>query len=338
MEKQKNIINWDLIAKYYSEECNRQEIEELMNWVNQNEENKILFNQVKKDLELLNLSKSMNKVNVDSAWNKVKNRILEDEEQVISEEGTKVRKINFTRILQYAAIILVVLGLGFTANKVINNISSTKIYAENTEQGKEVILPDGSKIYLNSGSYVTFPKKFAANERRVELKGEAFFEVTKNQEKPFIIESNDAEVRVLGTTFNVNANLPNHEVQVYVETGLVQLARKNKENEKILINPGDVGKLTNIDLKKEINTDANIISWKTKEIVFNNHRLEEVISILNKTYKVNIYTNDPDIKNLSYTSTFKDQEIESILNVICFTLNLKSLRTNDGIELVKQMN
>ena len=339
MEKQDNIVNWDLIAKYYSNECNQQEIDELMIWVNQNEENKILFNQVKQDLELINLSKSMNKVNVDSAWEKVKNRILEDEEFVVTEETTKVRKISFSRILQYVAVILIVLGVGFTATKVISTFYNTnKVYADNLNQGKEVVLPDGTKVYLNSESYLSYPKKFAANERRVELKGEAFFDVTKNKEKPFIIESNDAEVKVLGTSFNVDASLPNNEIQVYVKTGLVQLARKNNQNDKILINPGDVGTLTNTFIEKIKNDNANIIAWKTKEIVFDDDDLSYVINTLNKAYNVNIYTNSTDINKLRYRVTFENQEIDSILNVICLTFDLKTIQTKDGIELVKHMN
>lgn len=337
MEKQNNIVNWELIAKYYSEECNQQEIDDLMNWVNQSEENKVLFNEVKNDLELINLNKSMNKVNVDSAWEKVKNRILEDEEQVITEESTQVRKLSFVRVLKYAAIILVVLGIGFTATRVINNTNNIKIYADNQEQGKEVVLPDGSKVYLNSDSYLKFPKKFATAERKVTLKGEAFFDVTKNREKPFIIESNGAEVKVLGTSFNVNAKLPNNEIQVYVKTGLVQLARKNNILDKILINPGDVGTLTDQSVEKTKNSDVNIISWKTKEIIFENDKLKDVLNTLNKTYNVYIYTENIDITNLSYTSTFKDQKIDSILNVICLTLDLKMVKADKGIELVKQV-
>lgn len=340
MEKQNNKANWDLIAKYYSDECNQQEIDELMIWVNQNKENKLLFNEVKNDLELINLNKSMNKVNVDSAWEKVKNRILEDDEQLIAEvskESTQVRKLNFTTVLKYAAIVLVVLGIGFTATRVISNLNNTKIYADNQEQGKEVILPDGTKVYLNSDSYLTFPKKFAAAERRVTLKGEAFFDVTKNKEKPFIIESHSAEVKVLGTSFNVNAKLPNNEIQVYVQTGLVQLARKNNHTNKILINPGDLGTLTDQSVEKTKNTNVNIISWKTKEIIFENDNLKDVLNTLNKTYNVNIYTENTDITNLSYTSTFKDQKIDSILNVICLTLDLKTVKTDKGIELVKQI-
>ena len=341
MKAQNNIENWDLIAKYYANECNQNEIDELFSWVEISNENKELFNQIKKDLEIINLSKSMNNVNVDSAWEKVKNRILEDNESLPKLEESNVRKISFTSVLKYAAMVIVLIGLGIITTKVVN-ISSNElntVYADLNEQGKEIVLPDGTKVFLNSESTLSFPKEFKSNERRVELTGEAFFDVTKNPEKPFVIESNEAEVKVLGTSFNVNANLPNHEIEVYVKTGLVQLSRKESINEKILINPGDVGKLTSSSINKVKNDNPNILAWKTKKIIFNEDRLSNVISTLNKVYNVDIACNDTHVLDLKYSSTFRNQEIDSILTVICLTLDLKTIESDDNqIILVKHFN
>lgn len=337
MKNQNNIENWDLIAKYYANECNQEETDELFQWVNENKENKQLFNQVKQDLELINLSKSMNKVNVDSAWENVKNRIKEDE-SINVEVSPKVRKLEFATVFKYAAMVLLVIGIGFTAVKLYNINSLNKVYASSTEQAKEVILPDGSKVFLNADSYISYPKNFSSKERRVSLKGEAFFDVTKNPEKPFIIESNNAEVKVLGTSFNVNAKLPEHEILVFVKTGLVQLSRIDDQDEKILINPGDVGKLTNEKIEKVKNEDENILSWKTKEIIFKEDNMKEVIDVLNKTYNTNIKCDDESILNLNYTSTFRNQDIDSILNIICLTHNLKTVQADNEIKLVKSLN
>lgn len=334
MKKYEHIENWDLIAKYYSNECNQKETDELFQWVRQSKENEELFNNVKKDLELININKSMNKVNVDSAWDKLRNRILDDEVEVnIPEKTTKLW--NFNRVLRYAAMIIIIAGIGITVGKLYNSNPLIEEYTDNTEQDKEIILPDGTKVFLNADSYLAYPDQFASNERRVKLKGEAFFDVTKNQKKPFIIESNNAEVKVLGTSFNVNAKLPDNEIQVYVKTGLVQLSRKNNIEEKVLINPGDLGKLTAEKVEKIKNEDPNILSWKTKEIVFIENNIAEVIYVLNKTYNINIQCDDENILELKYTSTFRNQKIDSILNVICTTHNLKTINTEEGIKLVR---
>lgn len=339
MMKTNNIENWDLIAKYYSDECNQEEIKELFEWRDENKENQLLFNQVKKDLEIINLNKSMNKVNVDLAWEKLKNRIQEDNE-VLLEADVKERNIRFLfpSILKYAAAIIVLLGIGFFSTKVYQKISNKGMiieYASMSDQGKEIVLPDGSTVILNADSKISFPDVFASNERRVELDGEAYFDVTENPNQPFIIETNDAEVKVLGTSFNVNASIPGNLVEVFVETGLVQLSRKNNEKEKILINPGDVGILNSTEIVKDKNNDQNIIAWKTREIVFREDNLDQVLKTLNKTYKTTIECESQDILKLRYTSTFRDQNIDSILNVICLTFNLKTEIINDKIYLMK---
>jgi ferric-dicitrate binding protein FerR (iron transport regulator) len=332
-----NIENWDLIAKYFAGECNKQESDELIRWRDANIENEQLFNQVKKDIEIINLNKSMNKVNVESAWEKVRNRIQEDEQKLPLREEKNTRFI-MTPVFKYAAAIIIILGIGFFSNKVYQKISGEKItneYASIAEQGKEIILPDGSKVVLNANSKISYPAKFASAERKVRLEGEAYFDVTKNPEQPFIIDAEDAEVRVLGTSFNVNASIPGSKVEVFVETGLVQLARKNRQDEKVLINPGDVGILYSDQLVKEKNQNENIIAWKTKEIVFREDNLGEVVRVLNNVYKTNIEFKNPDLLNLKYTSTFRNQEIDSILNVICLTFDLKTETKDNTIYLVK---
>ena len=338
MKTNNNIENWDLIAKYYSDECSQEEINELYKWRDENKENQILFNQVKQDIEIINLNKSMNKINVDSAWEKLKNRIQEDEQTVPVMEEEKVRFLAFPAVLKFAATIVILLGIGFFSTKIYQKISNKNItleYALLNKLGEEIELPDGSTVVLNSDSKISYPKVFASNERRIELEGEAFFNVTKNPEQPFIIEAKNAEVKVLGTSFNVNANIPGNKVEVFVETGLVQLSRLKNGDEKILINPGDVGVLSTGKLTKEENHNQNIIAWKTKEIVFHEDNLEDVIETLNKIYKTNIECENPDVLKLRYTSTFKNQDIDSILNVICLTFNLKIESTEDQIYLVK---
>ncbi len=338
METNNNIENWDMIAKYYSEECSQEEINELFKWRDENKENQILFNQVKQDLEIINLNKSMNKINVDSAWEKLKNRIQEDEQNVPIIEEEKVRFLAFPAVLKFAATIVILLGIGFFSTKIYQKISDKTITLEYTSLNKlekEIVLPDGSTVVLNSDSKISYPKVFASNERRIELEGEAFFNVTKNTDQPFIIEAKNAEVKVLGTSFNVNASISGNMVEVFVETGLVQLSRMKNGDEKILINPGDIGVLSTDNLTKVKNNDQNIVAWKTKEIVFHEDNLEKVIKTLNKVYKTNIKCKSLDVLELRYTSTFKDQDIDSILNVICLTFNLKIESTEDQIYLVK---
>lgn len=338
MKTKDNIEYWDLIAKYYSDECNKEEINELFKWKDENRENNLLFNKVKKDLEIINLNKSMDKINVDSAWENLKNRIQEDEQNLPLIEEEKAKLLGFNAVLKYAAAIVILIGIGLFSTKIYQKISNKSIileYASVNGQETELLLPDGSTVLLNKDSKISYPDIFASNERRIELEGEAFFDVTKNTDQPFIIETKDAEVKVLGTSFNVNSSITDQKVEVFVESGLVQLSRKRNGNEKILINPGDVGILSTAKLIKERNQNKNIIAWKTKEIVFHEDNLKKVIKTLNKVYNTNIECDNQDVLDLRYTSTFKNQDIDSILNVICLTFNLKVEQIDNQIYLIK---
>jgi len=337
MEANINNKYWDLIAKYLANECDKDEIDHLFNWMNESEDNKLLFDQAKQDFKIININKSMNKINVDSAWEKLKGRIQEEEQILPTKEVREVRKIQFPFLLKIAAAIILLVSVGYFSTKYymsINNYDITEITAKN-EIKEQIVLPDGSLVSLNADSKLEYPKEFTDIERKVKLTGEGFFNVTKNPEKPFIIETENAEVRVLGTSFNVNTKLSENKVEVFVETGLVELKRRNNSNEKILIEPGDVGVLTKDKLERLVNTNNNIIAWKTHEIIFREDKLSDVIHILNSVYNTNIICENQEVLNLNYTSTFVNQEISSVINVICVTFDLKVEYKNDKIYLIK---
>jgi transmembrane sensor len=337
MEANLNNEYWDLIAKYLSNECDKDETDYLFKWIAESEENELLFKKVKGDFKLININKSMNKINVDSAWEKLKDRIEEDEQILPIKEEPKVRRLQIPILLKYAAAIILIVSVGYFTTKYymsIENFSITEITAQN-EIKEEVTLPDGSVITLNTDSKLEYPKEFTDNERKVKLTGEAFFKVTKNPEKPFIIEAENAEVRVLGTSFNVNTRLLENNVEVFVETGLVELKRKNNGDERLLIKPGDVGILTKDKLEKLVNTNNNIIAWKTHEIIFREDKISDVIHILNTIYNTNIICENQEVLNLKYTSTFINQDINSVLNVVCVTFDLKVEYKDNKIYLIK---
>ncbi|MFP4024460.1 MAG: FecR family protein [Thiohalospira sp.] len=335
--KTNNINYWDLIAKYYAEECSDKEVELLDDWINQSEEHKNLFFQIKNDLEIINKNKAMERINVDSAWEKLKSRI-EEEETSVEVEKEKQTTINLFRVLKYAAIVIFVAGLGFLSTKIYNEKFGNYLITETTGEkqvSNEIVLPDGTKVVLNAGSTLKYPETFAdGNFRRVKLEGEAFFDVTKNQEKPFIIDAISAEIRVLGTSFNVKAD-KRKEVEVYVESGRVELSRKKSKKEKIIIDPGNVGVILENKISKQKNNNPNILAWKTKNIVFTEDKLSNVINVLSKIYHVEIRYNNDEILDYRLTSTFKNQDIESVIEVICVTFNLKVEYKNDAIILFK---
>jgi len=336
MKTELNTEKWDLMAKYLAKECSDNERTELLSWVNENIENEILFFETQKNWEILNFKNTMKEVNIDNAWEKVKSRIQNDNELKINIERTKV--FHLSTFMKYAALGLLLIGVGFVSSRIYKNSieknSIIEYLATNTDKN-EVILSDGTIINLYPNSKLMYQKQFETNERKVKLVGEAYFNVTKNPEKPFIIEVQNTEVKVLGTSFNINSNLAEQQVEVFVESGLVQVTKKNGQEESVLIYPGDLVTVSKNSIHQAKNTNINIVSWKTKQIVFKEESLNNVISTLNKAYKTNIICNDTVILNLKFTTTFRNQTLDSVLSVICLAFDLKTIEENNEIKLIQ---
>ncbi|MFO7842813.1 MAG: FecR domain-containing protein [Bacteroidales bacterium] len=331
--KTNEIKYWDLLAKYFAHECTDEEQKVLNGWIEESAEHKKLFNNIENDQEIINNYKSMERVNVDSAWDNLKSRIEASE----MEKEEKRKTINVSRILRYAAMIVIVAGLGFLFTKIYHEnfgyYSMAQYTAEN-EVSNEIILPDGTKVYLNADSKLRYPETFEGKHRKVKLDGEAFFDVTKNKEQPFIIEAKSAEIKVLGTSFNVRTAIDN-DVEVYVETGRVELSRKQIKENTVIVDPGNVGIVNKTVIRKHKNEDPNILAWKTRNIVFRDDYLGDVFKTLNRVYHVDIRTDNDEILKYRLTSTFKNQDIKSVIEVICVTFNLKAIDKNDEIIIVK---
>jgi transmembrane sensor len=225
-------------------------------------------------------------------------------------------------------------GYYFGLRNQVQNVYSEVISAEK-QVVNEFILPDGSVVALNSNSKLQFPKKFKNNVREVTITGEAFFDVIPNPEMPFIINAGNAQIKVLGTSFNVNAYPENETVEVVVETGTVQVSSNEKlnrlETAEILLKPGEKGTFLNSlgKLEKGLNSDANYLAWKTHNLVFENTPLKEVVQYLNKTYYTNIQLKEDNLNNLVLTAQFERKPVDFILDVVQITFGLKLEQEND---------
>jgi transmembrane sensor len=252
--------------------------------------------------------------NTDNAWNKLHERIMKEGKDYVN-----IQRFHYIRI---AASIMLFLALSTIVYFIYTGINAGRFAeVQSGTEIKEVLLPDGSKITLNTNSSINYPKEFSGNDRTVEFKGEAFFEITKNPNKPFIVKSGDAEIRVLGTSFNVE-NQNNRLIRVFVETGKVQLA--DKTDNKITITPGEEGKLENNTLTENNAPDKNVLSWKTKSFVYENELLSKIIQDFNKVYHANIVFENDAIGNYRLTTmVLHEKSLNSALTIICTPRNLE---------------
>ena len=235
----------------------------------------------------------------------------------------------------YRIAAVLVAGLLFAfAWLYVSRITSTELVLADNEP-VEVVLGDGTKVTLNRDSRLRIPKNFNASERMVNLRGEAWFEVTPDSVRPFLVVAGDALVKVLGTKFNVTAYRGEPTVEVTVTTGLVALTDKQNQQDGIVLRAGNGG--TYDTQKQELTlipqADPNNLSWKTRELYFDNTPLGEVTEIINKVYHTHLVVANPELAACPITVTFNNQSLDAILTVLELTMDLEITGTGDEITL-----
>lgn len=324
-------FNRELLAKYLSNEVSYREKLEVETWLDAAHENREELEQSQKLLETTDALYHAKSFQSSAAWNKVSSRITAPEITFIQHK--KDRKEAFTVFYKYAAILVIALLVASVGYYFGFRNQTYEIYSEVISSEKQVVneylLPDGSSVALNSRSKLIFPKHFKSDLREVTVEGEAFFDVKPDPEKPFVINAGNAQVRVLGTSFNVNANPETNNVEVIVATGKVQVTTKyTKETtaagREVFLLPGEKVTLFGKEnrLEKSTNLDRNYLAWKTQDLIFDEMPLHDVIECLEKVYHVDIQVADPEINELLLKAHFDKKPIDFVLNVIRLTFNL----------------
>ncbi len=320
--------DWELIAKYIKGEITREEQEQVELWLKADSANAVLLEEVKTTWQNSAQLNQDIKIDKAKAWDSIQKKIKE--EQKIIPITRKAPAYNGW-ILRAAAILIVGLFATWFFLKFGNETEMILVQTANEE--KIITLPDSSTIVLNENSTLTYPKEFAANERKVIIEGEAFFEITKNPIRPFIIENNSFNVKVLGTSFNVSAYENDTTAVVTVVTGTVSFIDKNDYSE--LLTVGDVGILNKRKqrIEKATNADLNFMAWKTKKLEFTNTSFAEVCKSLKKYFAVDINVKDKGILNCTFTGFFENPKLEDVLKVLEKTLNIKAVINQKNVEI-----
>ena len=346
MKEKMNIENgsWGLWAKYLNHEANEEETKLVEDWINSSKENNADFEESKNALEKAMLYYQNKRFDTKVAWEKI-NANRNKVKTITIEQPSKPAFKAMNKVFKYAAAIVLISVLGsltyyFGFQNSLHNLN--KVVSLEKQVLREVELPDGSIVSLNSNSKLVFPSEFKGNTREVSIKGEAFFDIKPNAAKPFIITAGQARIKVLGTSFNVNAYPETDVVEVIVKTGKVEVTNrdgKTKESQVILV-PGEKGTLYKPanKLHKTINENPNYNAWFTHDLIFENASMDKVISCLNKAYHITIEATGPEINELNLTAHFTDdQPVDYILDVITTTFNLELTVENDKYLLRSQM-
>jgi transmembrane sensor len=312
-------------------------------WINKNEQNRKEFELLTGLAYKVRLSDSQSYKSI--IFSKINKRI--------TQQNTKVRNLWFASSIAASIVISFFIG-GYSWNylPVGNNLSNKVVYNEVIvpEGAKtQLTLSDGTKVWLNGGSKLRYPANFITKIREVQLEGEAFFDVSENKSKPFIVRTTDVQIKVLGTAFNVKSYAGDKTIETTLIRGLVEIReiKSHSLSEPLLIKPNQqatfIKEYRNLKIKdknprqtlkdlpeklpsikiNQVNT-LPIISWKEKTLVFDNSTLEEIAVNLERWYGIKIHILNNDLKKFKYKGRFNHNEtIYQVLEVIKVTTPIK---------------
>lgn len=309
-------MDYSIINKYLAGEASEAEVKELFDWIDSSPKNREEFIQYKKIWVLTSRPETHQKL----SWSP---------ELINSGKSGNVRRlVTYTK---YAAAVIVVFGLGMILQYIAGQKTSPAYtYMANTQievpkgQMSSVILPDGTKVQLNSNSKLVYASGFNSGERTVNLEGEAFFNVAKDKEHSFTIKTKSLDFKVYGTSFNVQAYPDDSEVNTTLVEGSLGVVSKTG-NEIARLVPGENANFKEENKKLVVtNVDLQLYtSWKDGMVTFRNEKLKDIARKIERWYNVQIVINNPKLADELYMGTImKNKPIDQLLEVFKLTSSL----------------
>ncbi|ETZ22901.1 FecR family protein [Pedobacter sp. V48] len=278
--------------------------------------------------------------NIDSVFEKIKQQIAVTEPKSIQNIEEPIKR-NFVSWYRIAAVIAFCI-CSFAAyhffipdNSAGNNdIKEWKVLQTPSRDKSKIILEDGTEVNLNAKSQLKYPASFSGKTREVYLNGEAFFDVKKDPEHPFIIHTKHMRIKVLGTAFDVKAYEDDSFIETTLVRGLVQVTLNNKPAEKIILKPNHkftladknsvnytIVPLTYYNSKDSSSNSIMETSWLNDRLVFKNQTFISIARDAERKYGVEIRFNDEKKKDYTFTGKFEKESIDELLNALSYIEN-----------------
>lgn len=224
-------------------------------------------------------------------------------------------------------------------------VAATSVISTRNGSRTDIVLPDGTKVWLNAGSKITYDKTFGESLRNVTLTGEAYFDVVHNAEKPFVIHTTAMDIKVLGTEFNVKSYPDENTTEASLIRGSIEVTLKDKRAEKIVMKPNEKLVVSNepgdeikpvIPAKKSLKHSDPIISlghlnyfsldstiletsWVNNRLIFEDESFEQVATRMSRWYGVSFEFGNADIQNFRFTGNFKNESVQEALKAMQIT-------------------
>lgn len=278
-------MNFDILYRFFDGQATLQEEKQIKRWLESSEENQNIFLRTRElfDASILYGNEDAHSLNSQPVQYK-KRKIWTD----------------FFKI-GVAIIVTILSGLWYL-DITENDESGMQTISVPPGQHINITLPDGSNVWLNARTTIQYPISFGKKERLVKLDGEAYFDISRNENSPFIVETSKSKIEVLGTTFNVVSYSNNNNYEVALIEGSVKV---NIGNETLTLAPRHKIHMENGKLRTTLINDYNLYRWKEGLICFYKESFNEIIQKLEKSYDVKIIAENTKIKNVLYTGKFR---------------------------------
>lgn len=303
-----------IVMRYFNGEATHEEEAMIDAFIKQGEEQASLFNQWMEEWEASIFSTPAPAV--DQAWQRLQDTIdhADEEETSPAHTGRTVHMQWWHKAVAAAAIIVII---GCTAIWSFSGSTATQTYLCSAPAGSktQVTLPDGSKVWLNGGSSLAYTNQFNDDNRRVELHGEAYFEVQKHQGKPFTVHTQGYDVTVKGTKFNVSAYDDDPISTTTLMEGKVELS-DGKQNLSLV--PGDAVQLDKAtgQLQRHA-TDGFADGWRSGRLMYPDITLEQFVRVLSRQYNVNVHLADSHSANMRISVMLQNNEtIDEVVSAL----------------------
>lgn len=303
----------ELLIRFLLKETGPDEDEAVKLWIAENAGNQKQFKHLQLIWDTSKKLASTSTRNENAAWERLKAKIL------LTKADTKPVKLWQRYSWMKAAAVLLLFGGAWLIYSVAGHQGDTLNALNHT---LTQTLPDGSEVTLNKNSVLSYSFSAISAQRKVRLKkGEVFFNVSADKKKPFVIEADDVTIEVVGTSFNVKHS--DKQTEVIVETGNVKVS-KGKQTTELHAGEKVIAGKGSLIIKKS--SDSLYNYYRTRKFVANNTPLWRLVEVLKDAYNTEIVIEDPNLRNLTLTTTFHNEPLNRILQVVGETLNCTVLK------------
>ena len=322
MEEENKHID-ELIANYLTEGLDKNALDELKTWIAASAENQQYFIR-QREIWFSAVSREAASVyDKDKAFENFRNRV-ESQKEI---QSTSRRGFSLSALWRYAAVVAIIIAVGCISYwqgevNVKDTFADISVEAPLGSKTK-LYLPDGTLVWLNAGSRMTYSQGFGVDNRKVELEGEGYFEVKRNEKMPFFVKTKDLQLQVLGTKFNFRDYPEDHEVVVSLLEGKVGLNNLLREEKEAVLSPDERAVLNKANglLTVESVTASNASQWTDGYLFFDEELLPDIAKELERSYNVKIHIANDSLKTFRFYGNFvrREQNIQEVLEALAST-------------------